>query len=83
MIRVEGDFHITVNSAIDYGHYSNGNPGVKFTVGLAPHVQDLLRRLEIMEREWQATKTLIDSNPAVRASYEQFQQVCALAKDFG
>lgn len=79
MIKIEGDYqYIQTNTMQDY---INGQPALKFTVGLSPVFRSLIERLEIMEREWQEQKRLIDSNPAVKASYEQFQQMVKLAKE--
>ena len=79
MIKVEGDYqYIQTNTMQDY---INSQPALKFTVGVSPQFRSLIERLEIMEREWQEQKRLIDSNPAVRASYEQFKQMVQLAKE--
>ena len=79
MFKIEGDnTYINVYSAADY---SNGSSGAKATVALMPEIANLIRRLEVMEREWQEQKNLINANPAVRASYEQFQQMIQLAKE--
>ena len=80
MFKIEGDnMNINVYTATDY---SNGITGAKATISLMPNVVDLLRRLEIMEREWQEQKRLIDTNPAVKASYEEYQQMIRLAKEY-
>lgn len=79
MIKIEGDYqYIQTNTMQDY---INGQPALKFTVGLSPVFRSLIERLEVMEREWQEQKNLINSNPAVKASYEQFQQMVRLAKE--
>jgi hypothetical protein len=79
MIKIEGDYqYIQTNTMQDY---VNGSPALKFTVGVSPHFRSLIERLECMEREWQEQKRLIESNPAIKASYEQFQQMVALAKE--
>ena len=79
MIKVEGDYqYIQTNTMQDY---INSQPALKFTIGVSPHFRSLIERLEIMEREWQDQKKLIESNPAVKASYEQFQQMVRLAKE--
>lgn len=79
MIKIEGDYqYIQTNTMQDY---INGQPALKFTVGVSPTFRSLIERLEIMEREWQEQKRLIESNPAVKASYEQFQQMVRLAKE--
>lgn len=80
MFRIEGDnIYINVYAATDY---SNGTTGAKATVALMPEIANLIRRLETMEREWQEQKRLIESNPAVKASYEQYQQMVKLAKEY-
>lgn len=82
MIKIEGDYHyINVYNTNDFSMMMNGQPGLKVQVSLMPNIADLLRRLETMEREWQEQKNLINSNPAVRASYEQYQQMVQLAKE--
>ena len=79
MIKIEGDYqYIQTHTMQDY---INSQPALKFTVGISPYFRSLIERLETMEREWQEQKRLIDSNPAVRASYEQFQQMVKLAKE--
>jgi hypothetical protein len=79
MIKIEGDYqYIQTNTMQDY---INSQPALKFTVGVSPQFRSLIERMERMEQEWQEQKKLIDSNPAVRASWEQFQQMCALAKE--
>ena len=79
MIKVEGDYqYIQTNTMQDY---INSQPALKFTVGVSPSFRSLIERLERMEREWQEERNLINSNPAVRASYEQFQQMVRLAKE--
>jgi hypothetical protein len=79
MIKIEGDYqYIQTNTMQDY---VNSQPALKFTVGISPHFRSLIERLEMMEREWQEQKRLIDSNPAVKASYEQFKQMVQLAKE--
>ena len=45
-------------------------------------IEGLIERLERMEREWQEEKNLINSNPAVKASYEHYQQMVKLAKEY-
>lgn len=80
MIKVEGDYtYIQTNTMQEY---MNGAPGLKVSVGVSPMFRSTIERLEKMEREWQEQKSLIDSNPAVKASWDQFQQMCALAKEF-
>jgi hypothetical protein len=82
MFKIEGDYmYISTYAQNDYSTTNNGQPGIKVQVSLMPSIADLLRRLETMEREWQEQKKLIDSNPAVKASYDQFQQMIALAKE--
>jgi hypothetical protein len=79
MIKIEGDYqYIQTNTMQDY---SNGQPALKFTVGVSPSFRSLIERLENMEREWREQQALIYSNPAVKASYEQFQQMVRLAKE--
>lgn len=82
MFKIEGD-HMYINTYAqnDYSTMSNGQPGLKVQVSLMPNIVNLLQRCETMEREWQEQKKLIDSSPAVKASYEQFQQMVALAKE--
>lgn len=80
MFKIEGDnIYINVYAATDY---SGGSTGAKATVALMPEIANLIRRLEVMEREWQEEKNLINSNPAVKASYEQYQQMIKLAKEY-
>lgn len=82
MIKIEGDYtHINVYNTNDYSYTNNGQPGLKVQISLMPSIVELLRRCDTMEKEWQEQKKLIESNPAVKASYEQFQQMCALAKE--
>jgi hypothetical protein len=79
MIKIEGDYqYIQTNTMQDY---INSQPALKFTVGVSPSFRSLIERLERMEREWQEERNLINSNPAVKASYEQFQQMVKLAKE--
>jgi hypothetical protein len=79
MIKIEGDYqYIQTHTMQDY---INSQPALKFTVGVSPVFRSLIERLEVMEREWQEQKNLINSNPAVKASYEQFQQMVRLAKE--
>ncbi len=82
MFKIEGDYtYINVNNTNDYSNMSNGMPGIKVQISLMPHIVSLLQRCETMEREWQEQKRFIESSPAVKASYDQFQQMCALAKE--
>ena len=82
MIKIEGDYtYINVYNTNDFSMMTNGQPGLKVQVSLMPNIADLLRRLETMEREWQEQKNLINSNPAVKASYDQYQQMVQLAKE--
>ena len=79
MIKIEGDYqYIQTHTMQDY---INSQPALKFIVGVSPSFRSLIERLERMEREWQEERNLINSNPAVRASYEQFQQMVRLAKE--
>lgn len=83
MIKIEGDYsYINVMTMNDYSYMNNGQPGLKVQISLMPSITDLLRRVESMEREWREQKRLIESNPAVKASYEQFQQMIQLAKEY-
>lgn len=80
MIKIEGDYqYIQTNTLQDY---ANHTPGLKINVGVSPTFRSLIERLERMEREWQEEKNLINSNPAVKASYEQYQQMIKLAKEY-
>jgi len=79
MIKLEGDYqYIQTNAMQDY---VNGSPALKFTVGVSPQFRSLIERLEKMDREWQEQQRIIESNPAVKASYEQFQTMVNLAKE--
>ena len=79
MIKFEGDYtYIQTNTMQEY---INSTPGLKVTVGVSPSFRSTIERLERMEREWQDQKRLIETNPAVKASWEQFQQMCTLAKE--
>lgn len=83
MIKIEGDYsYINVITMNDYSTMNNGQPGLKVQVSLMPYITDLLRRVESMEKEWQEQKKLIESNPAVKASYEQYQQMIQLSKEY-
>lgn len=80
MIKIEGDYqYIQTNIMQDY---VNGLPALKFTIGVSPTFRSLIEKLERMENEWQEQKRLIESNPAVKASYEQYQQMIQLAKEY-
>ena len=80
MIKIEGDYqYIQTNTMQDY---VSGSPALKFTVGISPTFRSLIEKLERMESEWQEQKRLINSNPAVKASYEQYQQMIKLAKEY-
>lgn len=80
MIKIEGDYqYIQTNTMQDY---INGSPALKFTVCVSPSFRSLIEKLERMEREWQEERNLINSNPAVKASYEQYQQMIRLAKEY-
>ncbi len=79
MIKIDGDYtYIQTHTMQDF---INGQPALKVNVSVSPTFRSLLERVERMEREWQEQKMLIDSNPAVKASYEQFQQMVRLAKE--
>lgn len=79
MIKFEGDYqYIHVNTMQEY---MNSQAGLKVNIGIAPSFRATMERLEKMEREWNEQKKLIDSNPAVKASYDQFVQMMALAKE--
>lgn len=79
MFKVEGDnLYTNAYAATDY---YNGSTGAKVTITLMPHVMDLLRRLETMEREWQDQKKFIESNPAVKEAYKTYMTMIQLAKE--
>lgn len=79
MIKFEGDY--TYIQASTMQEYINSSPGLKVTIGVSPMFRSTIERLEKMEREWQEQKRLIEANPAVKASWEQFQQMVQLAKE--
>jgi hypothetical protein len=79
MFKIEGDYsYIQTNTMQEY---INGAPGLKVTVGVSPAFRSTIERFEKMEREWHEQKRLIEVNPAVKASWEQFQQMVQLAKE--
>lgn len=79
MFRIEGDYsYIHTNTMQEY---INNSPGLKVTIGVSPSFRSTIERLENMEREWQEQKRLIDTNPAVREAYKNFQTMVALAKE--
>ncbi len=83
MFKIEGDHcYISTYAQNDYSTTVNGQPGIKVQISLMPSIADLLKRCERMEQEWQEQKRLIESNPAVKASYEQYQQMIQLAKEY-
>jgi hypothetical protein len=83
MFKIEGDHcYISTYAQNDYSTIVNGQSGIKMQISLMPRIVDLLKRCERMEQEWQEQKRLIESNPAVKASYEQYQQMIQLAKEY-
>lgn len=79
MLKFEGDYQYIQTNTMQ--EYINGAPGLKVNIGVSPSFRSTMERLEKMEREWQEQKRLIETNPAVKASYDQFQQMIALAKE--
>jgi hypothetical protein len=68
-------------SVITRTGYNNGAPATVAEIDVSYDFKQKWDLMETMLREWEEQKRLINSNPAVRASYEQYQQMCALAKE--
>lgn len=81
MIRIEGDDLITVTSAQDWSNTQNGNPGLRITVEASSRLRGLIYDLERMHDEWRDMKKMIDSNPAIKVNWQEFQTLLELAKE--
>lgn len=91
MFRIEGDYRFIHVASTAESTYVNGNtvPTVKYVISGSYELIKSLERLSTLEREWEQFKfdrenerALIESNPAVREAYKNYQTMVALAKDY-
>jgi hypothetical protein len=91
MFRIEGDYRYINVSTTTESQYVNGNtiPVVKYMLSGSYELTKSFERLSTLEREWEQfkldrenEKRLIESNPAVREAYKNYQTMVALAKDY-
>jgi hypothetical protein len=82
MIKINsGDNFITVSSW-DSLDPRTGDPQQNIQVYMDQGFQDSWTKMQTMLKEWQEQKKIIETNPAVKASYEEFRTMCHLAKEF-
>lgn len=90
MIKIQsGDTNVL--TVMSYTDYSFGSTGVAVTIDLNHEVKNLIHQLRSMtselydlremHRQWLEERSLVQSNLAVRNSYEQFKTMVALAKE--
>lgn len=91
MIKIEGDDLIKVTSGQDWSNATANGPGLRITVEASNELRNLMytvRKLQTyehdlnqMHKEWFDMKKMIDSNPAVKANWEEFQTLLGLATE--
>ena len=67
---------IAVNKNLEYG--SNQ---LKINIDMNYEFKQQWEQMQAMLKEWQEQKQIIESNPAVKASYESFQTLVKLARE--
>ena len=67
---------LNINQTFDYG--SNQ---IMLNIDMNYEFKNQWEQMQTMLREWQEHKKIIESNPAVKASYESFQTMVKLAKE--
>lgn len=80
MIKIQAADYQFINISTTTGH--NGSEPV--TIANLDMSYDFKQKWQLMVemlQEWQEQKRIINSNPAVKDSYEQFQTMLALAKE--
>ena len=62
-------------------NYNSNDPVIVVNLDMSYDFKQKWQLMVEMMQEWQEQKRIINSNPAVRASYEQFQTMVNLAKE--
>lgn len=80
MIKIQsGDYQfLTINHSTGY---NGSEPIVQANIDMSYDFRQKWQQMNEMLREWQEQKRLIDSNPAVREAYKNFQTMVSLAKE--
>jgi hypothetical protein len=80
MINIQGADYKFIQVTSRTG-YQGGSPVIIADIDMNYDFKQKWDLMVSMLQEWEEQKRLINSNPAVKASYEQFQQMIALAKE--
>ena len=67
---------LNINQTFDYG--SNQ---IMLNIDMNYEFKQQWEQMQTMFKEWHEQKKIIESNPAVKASYESFQTLVKLAKE--
>ena len=80
MIKIQSSDYTYINVSFNTS-YASSDPVTVASLDMSYAFKQKWQLVTEMLQEWQEQKRIIDSNPAVKASYEQFQTMLALAKE--
>lgn len=79
MFEIKSPDYRFVNVNVRHSH--NTGPVTLAEIDMSYDFKSKWDLMVLMLQEWQEQKKLIEANPAVKASWEQFQQMVQLAKE--
>lgn len=71
--------YISIYQSMAYNNM--GKPELRINVGLNPTFKQDLEKMKMIVREWEKHQLFIQSNPAIKASWESFMTMSNLAKE--
>lgn len=81
MINIDTHDYDYISIVQSMAYNNMGKPELKINVGLTPNFKQELLKMKMMMHEWEQQKRLIESNPAIKASWESFITMIELAKE--
>lgn len=81
MLKIESSdtTFLTVSRNQSYG--IDGNPELQVRIDVSPNFRHEWNKIREIIYEWEKHKQFVDSNPAIKASWESFMTMSHLAKE--
>lgn len=81
MIDIESGDYDYINIYHSTAYNNMGKPELRIRVGLNPTFKQDLEKMRMIVREWEKHQLFIQSNPAIKASWESFMTMSNLARE--